>query len=124
MGRKDHLFKPGQSGNPKGRVAVPEHLRKYPKLIKEEVQRMIAHYGAMPTGDLRAIAEDINTPGLVRSIVLNLLDKDKLPILLDRTIGKVTEHIETKNIYAEIETPKLIEIGKEAIKKLESGEDK
>jgi hypothetical protein len=38
------MFKPGVSGNPKGRPIVPEEVRGIPRLTSEEVKRCIAKY--------------------------------------------------------------------------------
>lgn len=41
---KSQIFRPGASGNPKGRPIVPAEFKDVPKLSPEEVKRTIAKY--------------------------------------------------------------------------------
>lgn len=119
-------FVKGQSGNPSGRKKLPEELRKYPRLVREEIQHMISKFAHM---DAKALAELVDPDyqgsitGLERSIILNLLDKDKLPFILDRTIGKVVEVVETHNPYLEMPKDELIKVAETKLKTLKAGDD-
>lgn len=114
-------FVKGQSGNPSGRRKLPEALKKYPRLVKEEIQHMISKFANMQAAELLALSKDDSAiTGLERTIILNILDKDKLPFLLDRTVGKVVEVVEQTNTYQSMTTIELIKLGEETIKTLKA----
>lgn len=90
-------FIPGQSGNPKGLSKVPESLKDHKQMHMGIVSRMITKFGNMTVDQLEKLKDDKSITGLEKSIIENLLDKDKLPLILDRTVGKVTEVTEVRH---------------------------
>ena len=98
----DTKFKPGQSGNPKGRPPLPAEIRAIKSLSPQYVKKIISKLALM---DREQMMEWIQKPLIkggptnielmVASIITKAVtdgDQGKLNFLLDRTIGKVVEN--------------------------------
>lgn len=90
--------KPGERRNPSGRPKTPPELRAYNEMDVRIISRMITKYGNMSTDELQKLSKDGSTKGIDRNVILNILDKDKLPLILDRTVGKLVDKVEQTNI--------------------------
>lgn len=99
-----HHWKPGHSGNPKGRT--PDVV-----LVSDELKRLVAT--GMDGNDALATA-------LARNLVKRALKSSHdLTLLLDRTEGKVTQTVESK-ITGDV----VFVIGKGYTKRKEDADDK
>jgi hypothetical protein len=105
VARKDGQFKPGKSGNPSGRPALPPEVRKSLRLTNEEFVRVASEYMLLTREEInKRVAEP--TASVVELLVGNLIDSAITPrtddylralsLLLDRTIGKVKETLEVQ----------------------------
>jgi len=93
-------FKPGQSGNKKGRkkgtTTVPKIVREY---NKKKIEEIISKYLDMGSAELKKIMLDKTTPSIdliVIKVITEAIKKgdcSRLSFLLDRTIGKVKEEV-------------------------------
>jgi hypothetical protein len=119
MGGEATRFKPGQVATPGGRPKIPDELKAHKVLTKDEVSHTIAMYARMDAGALQELSVNPATKGIDRAIILNILDHHKLPIILDRVIGKVTEVV--ANIHVDYNPEEYQEIPAEALIKLVSG---
>lgn len=87
-------FKKGQSGNPGGRKRLPEDLRAFEPLTREECNRLIAKYARMTKAGLTAAIQSVEIPMLELTIASILAqaakggDYSRLSFLLDRAIGR------------------------------------
>ncbi len=90
----------GVSGNPNGRPKLPQDVVEARKLNRNEVERILTRHVRMTKTELESAQKDPNTPALENLIVGVLLegmksgDHVRLNFLLDRLIGKPTEHVE------------------------------
>lgn len=93
-------FKKGQSGNPGGKVKLPEDIKQARKLNQVELERIINKYLYM---DRDAVKEAISSPStpmmelMVASIVAQAAQKGdhaRLEFVLQRMIGKVKDQLE------------------------------
>lgn len=97
-------FKPGQSGNPGGKVKLPEDIKEARKLNQVELERIINKYLAMDRGAVKAAISSESTPMMelmVASIVAQAAQKgdhQRLDFVLNRLVGKVKDQIEVKNV--------------------------
>lgn len=88
-------WNPGQSGNPSGRVKIPEELRLIKSLSSLEVNKLISKYGRMNLAALLAADTDPETTVIDLSIIavfkkaFEKQDYTALSFLLERSIGKV-----------------------------------
>jgi len=88
-------WKPGQSGNPGGRKALPPELRGIHALTQLEVCALVSKYARMSRDELQAAVGSPSTPMLeiaIASIFAQAAkhgDFARLAFLLDRAIGKV-----------------------------------
>lgn len=99
-----HQWKPGQSGNPKGRT--PDVV-----LVSDELKRLLRSGMEKNEALVTALAS-----GLVKRALRSSYD---LNILLDRTEGKVTQTVESK-ITGDV----VFVIGKGYAKRKEDADDK
>jgi hypothetical protein len=97
-------FKPGQSGNPGGKVKVPEDIKEARKLNQVELERIINKYLAMSRDEVKAAIGAPSTPMMelmVASIVAQAAQKgdhQRLDFVLNRLVGKVKDQIEVKQV--------------------------
>lgn len=92
-------FKPGQSGNPKGRPKLPEELKKAIRMNKQLFQELLVQYLTYPKAKLGELAKDPKTKSLdmiVIMVILNAIkkgDQSRLDFLMNRIIGKVKDEV-------------------------------
>jgi len=95
-------WKPGQSGNPKGKPPTPKDLRDARKLNAIEVSRILNKFSNLTTDELREKMMSLDTPALelmIGKVMLECMksgDDKRLNFILDRMVGKVTEKMEVK----------------------------
>ncbi len=95
-------FAKGTSGNPGGRVKLPEELRKARALNQQELERAVNKYLWLDRAALQDAVKDPATPMLelmVASIMAQAAqkgDQQRLEFILQRLIGRVTDKIEVK----------------------------
>lgn len=99
MGSASNLrpWKPGQSGNPGGKLSLPPELRAIRGYTREECSRIVARYGRMECEALTELTRDgaPKLPALDAAIIrifqeaITKGDFMRLSFLLDRAIGKV-----------------------------------
>ena len=97
---KQHQFKPGQSGNPKGGSLMPPEVAKAKKLNANEVTVLISKMFRMTLDELKVMMSDPlsnNMELIVGKIMAEAIkhgDYSRVNALWDRSIGKVTDKIE------------------------------
>ncbi len=90
----------GQSGNPKGRPPVPEHLRIARKMNKAKFQEILQKYIHCSVGELKETLLDPKSTAIELSVVKILHesilkgDQKRLEFILDRLIGKVRNELD------------------------------
>lgn len=113
----------GQSGNPGGRPKLPEHLRNVERIHADEIKAMISRFSRMRVSDLKAYLKDPEVTGIEQQLISNILNPLSIGFVLDRTIGKEPDKVETK--IGHLENPEEYEeIPKEALIQLVSGGEK
>lgn len=89
-------FKPGESGNKSGR---PKNL-----LTKDRVSAILSRFSGMTRSELEQVSKDPKatmielTIGAIFAKAATTGDYSRLEFLLQRSIGKVTEQIDVKQI--------------------------
>lgn len=97
---KEHRWRPGQSGNPKGGNAHDPRLKMLKKLTKEELIEVGNLVVKGSVSELKEMAKNPNASviqTMVASVAVKVItkgDMHSLDILLNRLIGKVKEEIE------------------------------
>lgn len=93
-------FKKGQSGNPGGRVKLPEDVKEARKLNQAEAVRLLNKFNTWTIKELSNFCKDENSTALelmVARIILKGI-KDGTPtnlnFVFDRLIGKVKDQVE------------------------------
>lgn len=87
-------FKPGQSGNPKGRPRIRDNLRDVKLLSKTDMRRLMQKILDMTPEEIAELAHDKTVPALemtMASIIHKALssgDQAKLSFFLDRLQGR------------------------------------
>jgi hypothetical protein len=95
-------WKPGQSGNPKGRpkYILPDYVKDAALLNRPVVERFFAAYMAMSLYELETKLKDKNLTVLemmVGRLCLEAMksgDQSRFDFVLNRTIGKVMDRVE------------------------------
>lgn len=101
---KHTQFKPGQSGNPGGKVKLPEDIREARKLNQHELERIINKYLYMDRESVKAAISNPATPMMelmVASIVAQAAQKgdhQRLDFVLNRLVGKVRDQIDVRQV--------------------------
>lgn len=117
----------GVSGNPKGRVKMPEEVRRLDALTKAQTKALFAKLVNTPLEELQEMAKDKSKSTLEHVVIRVLLmgikhgDATRLDRILDRIIGKVKEEKELSFVKPRIIHD--ISDGSKTILSLESGED-
>jgi hypothetical protein len=100
MAKSETSWKPGESGNPEGRVKLPEDIRTAKKLNKIELERLLNLYLTLSDDEIKARLSTSETPQLekmIASIVTKAIDhgdQQRLTFILDRLVGKVKDEID------------------------------
>lgn len=106
-------FKPGQSGNPSGAVAVPEDIKEARKLTRFELERILNKYLYMNAIQIEASARNPETTGLelmMASLVSKATlegDYKRMAFILDRLGFVVTQNV---NVQGEM-THSIVAVG-------------
>lgn len=96
MGTKKNAtsFKPGQSGNPKGKPRLPDEIKAARQVSQIEIEKIINHVAYLKESDLKSLIKDDDTPAMVKGmakVVEKLVKYGDLwaaNFLLDRMIGR------------------------------------
>ena len=95
-------FRPGQSGNPSGRPALPEDIKAVRALNRVELERVLNKYLFMTVSEIKAVVSDPGVTALelmVASLVVKsveLADTNRISFLLDRLGFVVTHKVDMK----------------------------
>ena len=98
--RKPGTFKPGQSGNPKGRAKTPPDILHARQITRNELERVLNRYIYMTKSEIIRAAQDPETPALelmIASLIskgTNEGDYKRVSFLLDRLGFIVAQKIE------------------------------
>jgi hypothetical protein len=93
-------FLPGQSGNPGGRPAVPEDVKRIRKLTNDEIKEVGALLLESKQSELEAMLASDDTPALrkwIASVTVSGIktgDEKRLNAILDRVAGKIPQHVD------------------------------
>lgn len=103
-------FQPGQSGNPSGRPAIPEDVKKLRKLTNDQIKEVGTLLLEGRQSDLDAMVNDPETPMLKKWMAQIALrgcktgDVMAFNALADRIAGKIKDHV-----VLELPKPTIIE---------------
>jgi len=95
--RPEQGFKPGKSGNPKGRPKILEENHGIKRLTPDDLRRMITRQFNMTYAELGALAENLESTALELSIAsclskaINTGDFTRVTLLVERVIGRVQD---------------------------------
>jgi hypothetical protein len=99
MPKEDTQFKPGQSGNPAGRPAMPEDLKAAKALTKQVLMRELNDLIHMTKSELEAALVSPEST-MIRRMAARVIqeadnngDDRRLGFLLDRLVGKVKDEL-------------------------------
>jgi len=100
MPREDSQWKPGQSGNPKGRPPTPKDLKGAKELNKVELERILNKYIYMSRSEMNKAIKKKDTPA-IELLVISLIQKGmqygdprRIEAILERLVGKVKKEVE------------------------------
>lgn len=114
-------FKPGESGNPKGRPPLPAQVREFRRLTLTELQGYIAAIKDMPVSELEDLAKSKDIPALkawIYSMAVQGIrsgSERAFDSLMDRVVGRVADQVNiTGKLTAEIKAKSDAELAAEA----------
>ena len=93
------MFKKGQSGNPGGRVKMPEELKKARRMNTVACQEIMDRLIKMPLSKIKELMQNPESTAfelMLGKIVAEAIAKGdhmRLSFILDRLIGKVTDKV-------------------------------
>jgi len=97
-GSKVTQYKPGQSGNPKGRpIGLRQDLKKYKAISATDAGKLIQKMMDMTAEELLDVMQNASMPAyeiMIASVIHKSVvggDHSRLNFLLERTIGKVKD---------------------------------
>ena len=125
MGKAPHLkpyhFKKGQSGNPAGGPKLPPELKAIRALTADEITRLLSKFARMNKIELQAVISDPKSTMIELTIAAGLVKPlssgnwINLQTLLDRTVGKVVDKMEVKQlepyIVRDVDKTPIMELG-------------
>lgn len=123
-------WKPGQSGNPAGKVKLPEELRAIHALSQIEVCKLVSKYARMTLVQLAAASIDENTSVIELTIAaifsksIQQGDFTRLAFLLDRSIGRVPTTLELSDDLSQLQeltTKEILRLIQEKTKAIDVG---
>ena len=97
-------FVKGQSGNPGGRLKLPDDIKEARKLNQIELERLVNKYLWLTADEVKALDKNPATPMMERmilsivSIAAEKGDQQRLEFILCRLIGKVKDQIEVSTV--------------------------
>lgn len=100
-------FKKGQSGNPSGRIKLPQEVKEAKKLNQVELERVLNDCLTLTPSQIKKIKDDPESTMiqlLVVSVITHAVNKgdhDRSSFLLDRLLGKMKDTVEISNPYAD-----------------------
>lgn len=130
--RLNEPWKPGQSGNPNGRPALPEHLRKIPSISRPELCKVISKYWRMNCTELKEILKQKTVSAgemAIISIIAKCIeygDPQRLSFLLEQALGKIPVVVENdadraaRQEIEELSDIELIQLVKEKLPEIEA----
>lgn len=93
-------FKPGQSGNPAGRVKMPTEVKEAKRMTQESAITMFNLLAHATKEELSAIIKDPTTNVMTLALAQVLIkgiqngDQARVNFIFDRMLGKVKEQVE------------------------------
>lgn len=99
-GSEKTFWKKGQSGNPKGRVKLPEEVKEAKRLNRASMEAALNKFLTWETDKLAEFLRDTKNPVLdmiIAKILIEAMkkgDQMRLNFLFDRLIGKVQDKVE------------------------------
>lgn len=118
MPSEDTQWKPGQSGNPGGRIPLPPEVKRFKRTTHRQITEMLAKYWNMEEAEVKRIIKDPKTPAgerIFANIFLGAMSKPDTNLstfILDRLVGKVKDEInitsDRDEDLAEIPREKLV----------------
>jgi len=103
-------FRPGVSGNKKGRPKIRDNLKEVKLMTKSDMRRLIQKIVDMTPQELIDLSTNMEVPALemmLASVAVNAIkhgDQSKINFLLERTIGKVADKHEYEIVDVTYET--------------------
>jgi hypothetical protein len=97
---REHLWKPGESGNPNGRPKVPEEIKKLRKLNRNAFELMLDELMWMSADQIRELsqAKDVPVVKLAMAAIIaksaQFGDHKRFGYLLEQMIGKAMVRLE------------------------------
>lgn len=121
---KQWQFKPGQSGNPKGRPVLPPELRAIKILTPLELSAYVSKYAKMPAIEMKEAVLNPTLP-MIELVIANIFmraveqgDYQRLAFLLDRAVGRPKEIITEPDKFESMTNDDLINYIRENIPQL------
>lgn len=122
-------FKPGQSGNPKGRKPKDHEQKAVEELNHIAIQQLLNTFMHLPEPELKKIMKDPKLPIIHKAFIQCLIKAGQgqlphLDLVMDRTVGKVPEGKRDISFsFQGLPRERVIELGKQAVQYLEAAEE-
>lgn len=93
-------WKPGQSGNPKGRPRLPEDVKEIREVAKFELERMLQKFSTMTYSDMLKFGANRDQPAMEHCLVSLFLkcilygDARRMELLMNRRYGVLKTQIQ------------------------------